>query len=53
MTSQYGSEFPQHQYSNDASCILLASLPVKLQAIIKIVFTGKFLLTQRTDTDTS
>ncbi|RPA90003.1 hypothetical protein L873DRAFT_1882032 [Choiromyces venosus 120613-1] len=45
----YVPEFPRCQLSNRASHIHLASVSAELQAAIKIVFTGEFLLTLQTD----
>ncbi|RPA94767.1 hypothetical protein L873DRAFT_1792688 [Choiromyces venosus 120613-1] len=43
------SESPRCQHSNGASHILLASVPAELQAIIKMVFIGEFLLNLKAD----
>ncbi|RPB05331.1 hypothetical protein L873DRAFT_1909594 [Choiromyces venosus 120613-1] len=45
-------ESPQCQPSNGTSYILLGSAPTELQAIIKMVFNGEFLLSLKTDTST-
>ncbi|RPB05867.1 hypothetical protein L873DRAFT_1785549 [Choiromyces venosus 120613-1] len=46
---RYVLEFPQCHLSNSTFYILLASVSVKLQATIEMVFTGEFLLTLKTD----
>ncbi|RPA95734.1 hypothetical protein L873DRAFT_1812517 [Choiromyces venosus 120613-1] len=45
-------ESPRCQLSNGASHVLLASVPIELQAVMELVFTGKFLLTLKTDIST-
>ncbi|RPB02130.1 hypothetical protein L873DRAFT_1802570 [Choiromyces venosus 120613-1] len=49
---RYILEFPRCQLSNGVSHVLLASVPVKLQAVMELVFTGEFLLNLKTDSST-
>ncbi|RPA88866.1 hypothetical protein L873DRAFT_782617 [Choiromyces venosus 120613-1] len=49
---RYVLESPRCQLSNGVSHVLLASVPVKLQAVIKLVFTGEFLLNLKTNSST-
>ncbi|RPA91094.1 hypothetical protein L873DRAFT_1795110 [Choiromyces venosus 120613-1] len=49
MPIRYVSRSPSCQPSNGISHTLLASVSAKLPATIELVFTGKFLLTLKTD----
>ncbi|RPA93474.1 hypothetical protein L873DRAFT_1815774 [Choiromyces venosus 120613-1] len=49
---RYVLESPRCQLSNSISHVLLASVPVELQAVMELVFTGEFLLTLKTDSST-
>ncbi|RPA95675.1 hypothetical protein L873DRAFT_1812435 [Choiromyces venosus 120613-1] len=49
---KYVLESPRCQLSNGVSHILLASVPTELQAVMELVFNGKFLLTLKTDIST-
>ncbi|RPA96365.1 hypothetical protein L873DRAFT_1791698 [Choiromyces venosus 120613-1] len=49
MPVRHVPESPQCQPSNGAYHALLASVPTELQATIKMVFTGEFLLNSKTD----
>ncbi|RPA91940.1 hypothetical protein L873DRAFT_1818568 [Choiromyces venosus 120613-1] len=49
---RYVLESPRCQLSNGVSHGLLASVPAELQAVMELVFTGKFLLNLKTDSST-
>ncbi|RPA99011.1 hypothetical protein L873DRAFT_1910844 [Choiromyces venosus 120613-1] len=49
---RYVLEFPRCQLSNGVSHVLLASVPIELQAVMELDFNGEFLLTLKTDLST-